>query len=198
LFHEIPRAVSKQHSAEMSGFSGILYELNLNHTLFLMSHPFCQPVSGHFKTIASRLATCIDTVDHTRLWNDFAPNLTSPGNLVLHLVGNLRQYVLKTLGDRDYYRERSKEFTDKPSLDRDALKSLLLQTVDECRAVIDSLGEEKLCRSYTVQGQKRTGYEILVLAIEHFGYHAGQFAWFSKYLFGGEIDFFKGRNLNIQ
>ncbi|WP_167599210.1 DUF1572 family protein [Chlorobaculum sp. 24CR] len=95
-------------------------------------------------------------------------------------------------------RERSKEFAGKPSLDREALKSLLLHAVDECRAVIDRLGEEELCRSYVVQGQVRTGYEILVLAIEHFGYHTGQFAWFGKYLFGGEIDLFKSRNLEIE
>jgi hypothetical protein len=163
-----------------------------------MSHPFCQSISGHFKTIAGRLATCIDAVDEARLWEDFTPNLSSPGNLVLHLVGNLSQYVLKTLGRQEYRRERSKEFAGKASLDRESLKSLLLQTVNECRAVIDTLGEEELCRSYAVQGQVLTGYEILVLAIEHFGHHTGQFAWFGKYLFGGEIDFFKGRNLNIQ
>jgi hypothetical protein len=161
-------------------------------------HPFCQSVSGHFKTIAGRLANCIDTIPPDRVWVDFAPNLASPGNLVLHLVGNLSQYVLKTLGGQDYFRERSKEFSGKPSLDRESLKSLLLQTVDECRAVVDRLGEEELCRNYTVQGQERKGYEILVLAVEHFGYHTGQFAWFSKYLFGGEIDFFRGRNLDIQ
>lgn len=163
-----------------------------------MSHPFCQPVSEHFNTIAGRLVTCLDAIDNARLWDDFAPNLASPGNLILHLVGNLSQYVLKTLGCRDYYRERSKEFSGKPSLDRAALKSLLLQTVAECRAVVERLGEEELCRSYAVQGQERTGYEILVLAVEHFGYHTGQIVWFTKYLFGGEIDFFKGRNLNIQ
>ncbi len=163
-----------------------------------MPHPFCLPVSGHLSTIAGRLVTCLDAIDNTRLWDDFAPNLASPGNLVLHLVGNLSQYVLKTLGGCDYYRDRSKEFADKPSLDREALKSLLFQTVDACRAVVERLDEEELCWSYIVQGQERTGYEILVLAIEHFGYHTGQFAWFTKYLFGGEIDFFKGLNLDIQ
>jgi uncharacterized damage-inducible protein DinB len=164
----------------------------------MVSHPFCQQISAHFGTIAGRLATCIDTIPPDRLWADFAPNLSSPGNLVLHLVGNLSQYVLKTLGGRDYVRDRSKEFADKPQADREALKTMLMQTVDESRTVIDGLGPAELERSYIVQGIERTGNEILVLAIEHFGYHTGQFAWFSKYCFSGEIDFFKGRNLNIQ
>ncbi|RXK87757.1 hypothetical protein EST62_06365 [Chlorobaculum sp. 24CR] len=69
-----------------------------------MPHPFCRSISSHFITIAGRLATCIDAVDEARLWDDFAPNLASPGNLVLHLVGNLSQYVLKTLGGREYHR----------------------------------------------------------------------------------------------
>ncbi|NTU52551.1 MAG: DinB family protein [Chlorobiaceae bacterium] len=163
-----------------------------------MSHPFCQSASAHLGTVTARLLTCLDTIGEERLWVDFAPNLASPGNLVLHLIGNLSQYVLKTLGNHLYYRERSKEFAGKPEADREALKKMLIQTVSECQAVIDTLDENALCRSYVVQGLRRSGYEILLLVIEHFGYHTGQFAWFSKYLFEGDFDFFRGRNLDIQ
>lgn len=163
-----------------------------------MPHAFCTSVSERINATAGRLLTCIDAVGEERLWTDFAPNLSSPGNLVLHLIGNLSQYVLKALGGNHYLRQRAKEFSDKPPQDRDALKAVQRRTVNECVAIIDGLGEEELARRYLVQGQERTGFDILLLATEHLSYHTGQFAWFCKYLFRADIDFYKGRDLNIQ
>lgn len=163
-----------------------------------MTYPFCTSVIRHLSTSAERLAVCIDTVDEDRLWVDFAPNLASPGNLVLHLAGNLGQYVLRTLGGSPSLRDRAGEFSDKPSKDRDALRAMLLERVDQCIAVIGGLGEEDLERIYAVQGSERTGFDILLQVSEHFSYHTGQFAWFCKYLFHGDIDFYRGRDLNVR
>ncbi|NTW55493.1 MAG: DinB family protein [Chlorobiaceae bacterium] len=163
-----------------------------------MPHPFCTAVTRNLQVTAERLAACIDMVEEDLLWVDFAPNLSSPGNLVLHLVGNLSQYVLRTLGGNPYLRERAKEFSLKPEIDRDALKAMLREAVNQCIVIIGGLGEEDLLTIYTVQGNERSGYDILLQVSEHFSYHTGQFAWFCKYLFQGDIDFYRGRDLNIQ
>jgi hypothetical protein len=163
-----------------------------------MPHPFCTAVARNLQVTSERLELCIDTVPEDRLWVDFAPNLASPGNLVLHLVGNLSQYVLRTLGGNPYLRQRAKEFTLKPETGREALKSMLRETVIQCSAVIGGLGEEDFVKVYAVQGNERSGYDILLQVSEHFSYHTGQFAWFCKYLFRGDIDFYRGRDLNIQ
>jgi uncharacterized damage-inducible protein DinB len=163
-----------------------------------MPHELCTSVIRHLGTAAERLANCIDAVDDDRLWTDFAPNLSSPGNLVLHLVGNLSQYVLRTLGGKLYFRERAMEFSAKPAIEREALIAMLRETVGECIEVVGGLGEDALGRTYSVQGNERTGFDILLHVSEHLSYHTGQFAWFCKYLFHGDIDFYRGKDLNVQ
>lgn len=163
-----------------------------------MPHPFSTAINEHLDTIAKRLVTCFLVVDDEKLWVDFALNLSSPGNLVLHLIGNLNQYVLKTLGDKNFYRERVKEFRDKPDTSKESLNEMFETTIKECTAVINSLSNEQLSCIYSVQGVEYTGYGILIHATEHLSHHTGQFTWFCKYLFRSDIDFYKGRDLNVQ
>lgn len=163
-----------------------------------MPHPFCTAIGKYLETIAQRLSSCLHSVDEEKLWSDFAQNLSSPGNLVLHLTGNLNQYVLKTLGNKTFYRERSKEFSAKPDTSKEKLLEMFEATVRECIAVIDSLSDEQLSRTYKVQGFEYTGYEVLIHATEHLSHHTGQFVWFCKYLFNSDIDFYKGQDLNVQ
>ncbi|MCW8796652.1 MAG: DinB family protein [Chlorobium sp.] len=163
-----------------------------------MHHLFRDSINEHLLTIAERLLKCLETIDAEKLWTDFAPNLSSPGNIVLHVIGNLNQYVLKTLGGNTVNRQRAKEFCDKPGTSRETLSEMLYTTIKECSAVIQALKNEQLTRTYTVQGIQYTGYGILIHATEHLSHHTGQFTWFCKYLFNAEIDFYKGRDLNVQ
>lgn len=163
-----------------------------------MPHPFSTSINEHLDTIAARLVTCLETIDDQKLWTDFAPNLSSPGNLVLHLIGNLNQYIIKGLGGQSFCRNRSKEFSDKPGSSREQLKETFTATIKDCIAVVDSLSDEQLSRVYKVQGFEYSGYGILIHATEHLSHHTGQFTWFCKYLFGSDIDFYKGRDLNVQ
>lgn len=163
-----------------------------------MPNLFCTSINQHLETIAKRLVTCLHSVGETELWNDFAPNLSSPGNLVLHVTGNLNQYILKTLGNKIIFRDRDKEFHDKPDTNIDTLCEAFEATIGECIAVVNSLDSERLSRIYHVQGLEYSGYGILIHATEHLSHHTGQFIWFCKYLFDADIDFFKGRDLNVQ
>ncbi len=163
-----------------------------------MPHPFSTAITEQLETIAERLLACLKDVDDETLWTDFAPNLSSPGNLVLHLIGNLNQYVLHTLGGKNVYRERQKEFSDKPGTSREKLSEMFAATIRECITVVNTLDDERLSRTYTVQGFAYNGYGILIHATEHLSHHTGQFSWFCKYLFKADIDFYKGRDLNVQ
>ncbi|UZJ38241.1 DinB family protein [Prosthecochloris sp. SCSIO W1103] len=163
-----------------------------------MPNLFTAAISQHLEIIAKRLVTCLHAVGATELWNDFAPNLSSPGNLVLHVTGNLNQYVLKTLGNKKIYRERDKEFCDKPGTNLETLTEMLETTISECISVVNSLDNERLSQTYRVQGLQYSGYGILIHATEHLSHHTGQFIWFCKYLFNADIDLFKGRDLNVQ
>jgi len=76
-----------------------------------MHHLFRDSINKHLLTLAERLLTYLETIDTEKLWTDVAPNLSSPGNIVLHVIGNLNQYVLKTYNHQGMLRYHTGLFT---------------------------------------------------------------------------------------
>ncbi len=116
----------------------------------------------------------------------------SVGNLVLHLCGNLSQWVLAGLGGRAFERHRDEEFAATGGADADALLTRLRAVVGECRAVARAASERDLGRAFAIQGYSRTGFGVLLHAVEHMSYHTGQIVFVAKQLLGGpaEIEFY--------
>jgi uncharacterized damage-inducible protein DinB len=159
---------------------------------------FLQSACGHLNEGARRIATCIDMLGHDDLWRDPNRELVSIGNLVLHLSGNLSQYVLRGLGGRDYTRARDTEFTSKPGTVGGQLVASLGATVDGACRVIAGLSEADLARRYDIQGYSLTGLEVVVHVVEHFSYHTGQITFATKLFTNRATDYYGGRDLNKQ
>ncbi len=127
-----------------------------------------------------------------QIWWRPDPSCNSVGNLLLHLCGNLSQWVLAGLGGRSFDRRRREEFAAKAGDDGAALIRRLREAVTACRAVVGDLSEEDLGRGLVIQGYSRTGFGALLHAVEHMSYHTGQIVAIAKQLVGGrtEIEFY--------
>ena len=119
------------------------------------------------------------------------------GNLVLHLCGNVRQYVIAGLGGAADVRERAKEFTERGPLPRAELLERLEQTLAEAGKVLDRLDPARVLEKQTVQGFEYDGVGILVHVVEHFSYHTGQLAYFVKARKGIDLGFYRGVDLSL-
>lgn len=64
--------------------------------------------------------------------------------------------------------------------------------------VIDGLDERKLLKEYKVQGFQETGTSIVIHVVEHFSYHVGQIAQYTKLLKDEDLGFYAGLDLNIR
>ncbi len=108
----------------------------------------------------------------------------SGGNLCLHLVGNLKHFIGKTLGNIAYERQREKEFADKniPS-------AVLIQSIDETIAAVTLtlgyLSEDDLNKLYPINvfGYEMTTEYFLLHLSGHLSYHLGQINYHRR-LFG--------------
>jgi len=129
-----------------------------------------------------RIRKSLSFLGEEELWKDFSPNLSSIGNLMLHLIGNVSQHVLSGLGGRVYERRRDQEFTAKPGIGKTQLWERLSDTVGNAVLVIRGLSEEDLSRTYTIQGMRYSGLADVVAVLEHFSYHVGQIAFAVKLL----------------
>ncbi len=127
-----------------------------------------------------RIRQCLHTLSEADIWYRPNENSNSVGNLVLHLCGNVRQWLVSGLSRTPDTRERDLEFSERGPLPTKILLDQLDQLEQEILQTLDALGPEDLSRDYKVQGFKENGISMLVHVIEHFSYHTGQITYFTK------------------
>ncbi len=127
-----------------------------------------------------RTRQCLETLSPEEIW--FRPNdhSNSVGNLVLHLCGNARQWIIAGLGQVPDVRTRDQEFAEQGPLPTAELYQLLDQLERDLVPALEALSPENLVRAYTIQGFPESGLSVLVHVVEHFSYHVGQITYFVK------------------
>ncbi|MEM6343822.1 MAG: DinB family protein [Bacteroidota bacterium] len=127
-----------------------------------------------------RIRQCLHILTEADIWYRPNENSNSVGNLVLHLCGNVRQWLVSGLSRTPDTRERDLEFSERGPWPTKDLLAQLDQLEQEILQTLASLGPEDLIRDYEVQGFQENGIGILVHVIEHFSYHTGQITYFTK------------------
>jgi uncharacterized damage-inducible protein DinB len=136
-----------------------------------------------------RIAACLRELSAEQIW--WRPNSASNsvGNVVLHLEGNVRQWIVSGLGGTPDRRKRDLEFAETgPILSRPLIARLRRAVTDAAR-VMDRLDDEALARTYSVQGFSVTGLRVVFHVAEHFSHHAGQIILLTKFLAGKDLKF---------
>jgi uncharacterized damage-inducible protein DinB len=142
---------------------------------------FCnQCVALLHDTYLPRLRRALDELPVADLWWRPHERATSVGNLLLHLQGNVRQWIVSGLGGAPDRRERSGEFAAREGAGKAELLAALSATVDEACVVIARLDERALTAPITIQGIATTGLAAVLHVVEHFSWHTGQVTWIAK------------------
>jgi uncharacterized damage-inducible protein DinB len=132
--------------------------------------------SGYLPKICDSLRLLSDE----EIWWRANDASNSMGNLVLHLCGNLRQWIVAGLGGAEDIRKRDLEFSEKGPIARDVLIEKIEATVKESSRVIARLSASQLAGTFSIQGFSVTGYEAMIHVTTHLAYHAGQIIYFTK------------------
>ena len=135
------------------------------------------------------IVKCLEQLSDEEIW--WRPNgaSNSAGNLVLHLCGNVRQWIISNLGENEDVRERDSEFAERGPIPRKALIDRIKQTVREACAVLDRVPEATLLKNFTIQGLHVTGVQVVGHVSEHFAYHTGQIVFITKMKRGKDLRF---------
>ena len=113
---------------------------------------------------------------------------------MLHLSGNVRQWIVATFNKDEDKRNRPAEFAAKEGATAKELLDRLGATLDEAAAVLDRLTPAELLAEYDVQGYHTNGVYIVYHVVEHFGMHYGQIAYITKLLSAKDLGFYKELN----
>ena len=141
-----------------------------------------------------RLKTCVEPMTVEQVW--WRPNEASNsiGNLILHLNGNMTQWLVASFNKDEDLRNRSEEFAAQGGLTAAELLSRLGATVAEAEKVLNRLTVEELLAPYVIQGYHVRGLDAVYQVIEHFGLHYGQIAYITKSLEGKDLGFYRELN----
>jgi len=129
-----------------------------------------------------RLRSCVEGLSDEQVW--WRPNdaSNSIGNLVLHLNGNVRQWLVSSFKRSHDLRDRPAEFRERRLIPASALLETLGATLKEA---------SDLLTTFEIQGYTVTGLHAVYQVVEHFGLHYGQIVYITKLLRGEDLGFYR-------
>src|SRR4051812_29231914 len=83
-------------------------------------------------------------------WRPNEPS-NSIGNLMLHLAGNVRQWILGGVAREQLTRDRDFEFSTREQRSIEDLSAMLRSTVEDACAVIEQVTDRELAEPRTIQ-----------------------------------------------
>jgi len=141
-----------------------------------------------------RLRACVESLPDEQVW--WRPNESSNsiGNLILHLNGNVGQWLVTSFNRLEDARDRPAEFNAQGGISTSALLTKLGITMEQASEVFSRLTEADLLARFHIQGYHVTGLDAVYQVVEHFGLHYGQILYITKVLRSEDLGFY--RNLS--
>lgn len=137
-----------------------------------------------------KLRHCVAALPDQMVWQRTQESSNSIGNLLMHLAGNVRQWIVGGIGGQPVTRDRPLEFSTRNGLPARALLTDLEAAIAESDAVLAGLSEADLARPCTIQGRETTVLAAIYHVVEHFGMHTGQIVLLTKACAPGAIHFY--------
>lgn len=153
-----------------------------------------------------KIAEAIEVLDDEQVWRRPNESSNSIGNLLLHLSGNVRQWIISGVGGAEDTRDRASEFAAQGSASKSELIKLAKATLEEADAVLAKIEDEcaasnsdaplqRVCRP---QAYESTVFDAIFHVVEHFSYHTGQIIFAAKWLAEGRVSFYDDQRLNLE
>jgi len=127
-----------------------------------------------------KIERSIERLSEDLIWRRANDASNSVGNLMLHLRGNVTQWIIGGVGQRPYDRQRSEEFAERRHLPASDLMQKLRIVVSEASQIIGDLDATALSSRRQIQGYDVTVLEAVYHVVEHFSMHTGQIILLSK------------------
>jgi uncharacterized damage-inducible protein DinB len=140
-----------------------------------------------------RIEKCVARLTEDQVWLRGHETENAVGNLLLHLAGNVRQWIISGVDGTPDTRDRDSEFNAHEGPSKSDLLAGLRATVEEGCKVIEPLTPERLATVVHVQKYDVSVLEAIYHVVEHFAQHTGQVIFATKMLTGEELGFYTHR-----
>lgn len=161
-----------------------------------VSREFIKQAVYRFELNLPRIEKCLDELSEKEIWKRPNNSSNSVGNLILHLCGNITQYIISGIGGASDERNRDSEFSAEGGMSKDELREKIRTTVANAVKVMQNLTEDDLLQVKSLQGFDVSGIASIIHVVEHFSYHTGQITFWTKCLMDKDMGFYSGMDLN--
>lgn len=137
-----------------------------------------------------KIERCVEQLTDEQVWWRPNPESNSIGNLLLHISGNARQWIVCGLGGLPDQRQRQTEFAERKLIPRAELLAKLRTTIAEVDQTLAAFDPNKLLLEYPIQGTRTSGLEAMFHVTEHISMHTGQIILLTKMLANIDLVFY--------
>jgi uncharacterized damage-inducible protein DinB len=131
-----------------------------------------------------RIRHCLGQLDDAQVgWRPHA-SMNSVANIVLHLCGNLRQWIVSGVGGAADVRDRPAEFAERRPIARDELLGRLDQAVAEAAEALSRVGDRQLLEARRVQGFDETVLSAIFDSLSHLAGHTQEVVYITRLQLG--------------
>lgn len=146
-------------------------------------------LAGEMADALGRIKHCVDQLSDEQVWRRSRDDMNSVANLLLHVTGNLRQWVVSGLGGTTDDRDRPAEFAARSNLPKAELMGRLEATVTEATRVLRRQSADDWQRVRRIQGFDATGLGAAVNSVAHFRGHTQEIVNMTRTLLGDRYRF---------
>jgi hypothetical protein len=144
--------------------------------------------------LAARIETCVGKLTPEQLWMRGSESQNAVGNLLLHLNGNVRQWILAGVGGQPDQRQRDSEFAAREGVSSQELLAALRATAEEAAEIIRKVPAPLMLQPLSIQNYDVTVMGAIYHVVEHFAGHAFQIMLLTKIFTGEDLGFYAHLN----
>ena len=158
-----------------------------------MIEEFKRQITFYLEENETKIKLVWQDLSEDDIWRRPNESTLAPANQLIHLTGNIRQWVLTSLAGQPAVRTRDAEFAIRGGRTKDEILDAFLEVTAFAKTQLEDA--DNLLRPITIQGHQTTELGVWIHMAEHMSYHVGQLVFFAKELGYGGWDFYGGWEL---
>ena len=137
-----------------------------------------------------RVGACLGRLTVEQIWHRDHAIENSVGNLVLHIAGNVRQWIVSGIGGAEDTRQRDWEFSTRDALPAAELRERLDSAVQAADEVLSAMPLDRLLETRRIQVYQISVLHAVTHVLTHLAGHVGQIIWATKHVTGRDLGFY--------
>jgi len=119
----------------------------------------------------TKIDHCLGQLSDEQVWWRPRDEMNSIGNLLLHLSGNVKQWIISGLGTAEDVRDRPAEFSQRGPIPKAEVLEQLARVVAEAKSVLAQRTAAQMLADRRIQGFEVTGWKAIFDCVPHFKGH---------------------------